>query len=180
MSPVESLRSCSRGPGADNCGTTGGLPSADIWTECTSDNHHYTSRTVNSFTATIVVMSDSDDESDKHDETNAFTCDDLDDDESDKSLAIKRCYNGGDESAKSLARTATCSFYRDCNLMAVFHTHSQTLQLRLAGRWKQPSLGKRVSSWNSVHLLSSEPTANGGGRTWKFISTCFGMIFSRS
>ena len=35
-------------------------------------------------------MSDIDDESDNHDETNAFTCDDIDDDESDKSLTIKR------------------------------------------------------------------------------------------
>ena len=35
-------------------------------------------------------MSDIDDESDNHDETNAFTCDDIDDDESDKSLRIKR------------------------------------------------------------------------------------------
>ena len=33
--------------------------------------------------------------------------DDDDDDESDKSLAIKRCHNGGDESDKSLARTCT-------------------------------------------------------------------------
>ena len=33
-------------------------------------------------------MSDIDDESDNHDETNAFTCDDIDDDESDKSLTI--------------------------------------------------------------------------------------------
>ena len=120
MSPVESLRSCSRGPGADNCGTIGGLPSADISTECTSDNHHETPRTVNCFSATIAVMSDSDDESDNNDETNAFTCDDHDDDESDKSLAIKRCYNGGDESDKSLARTATCSLRRHGNLRVSF------------------------------------------------------------
>ena len=47
--------------------------------------------------------SDNDDETGNHDETKAITCDDRDDDESDKSLAIKRCYNGVDESDKSLA-----------------------------------------------------------------------------
>ena len=71
-------------------------------------------------------MSDSDDESDNPDETSAFTCDDIDDDESDKSLAIKRCYNGGDESDKSLARTATCSSYRDCNLSVSYSLSNTT------------------------------------------------------
>ena len=51
-----------------------------------------------------------DDESDNHDETKLFTCDHHDDDEIDKSLAIKRCYNGGDESDKSLAINARTCF----------------------------------------------------------------------
>ena len=71
---------------------------------------------MNNGTAIYNALDHGDDESDTHDETNAFTCDHHDDDESDKSLAIKRCYNGGDESDKSRARTATCSFYLHCNL----------------------------------------------------------------
>ena len=43
-------------------------------------------------------LSDNDNESCNHDETTPFTCDDHDGDESDKSLAVKRCYIGGDES----------------------------------------------------------------------------------
>ena len=61
-----------------------------------------------------------DDDDDDEDEDN----DDYTNYESDKSLAIKRCYNGGDECDKSLARTATCSFYRHCDKKA----HSKKLK----------------------------------------------------
>ena len=61
-----------------------------------------------------------DDDDDDEDEDN----DDYTNDESDKSLAIKRWYNGGDECDKSLARTATCSFYRHCDKKA----HSKKLK----------------------------------------------------
>ena len=48
--------------------------------------------------------------------------DDDTNDESVKSLAIKRWHNGGDESDKSLARTAPCSFYRRFILRLLYRT----------------------------------------------------------
>ena len=65
----------------------------------------------------------SDEDNDTNDESDkslAIKCCYNDDDENGKSLTIKRCFNGGDESYKSLARTATCSFYRHCNLCVSF------------------------------------------------------------
>ena len=63
-----------------------------------------------------------DDTNDESDESLAIKRCYNDDDENGKSLTIKRCYNGGDESDKSLARTAPCSFYRRFILRLLYRT----------------------------------------------------------